>query len=174
MRNGPYNRGVSGAGGFSAALTLPTGRMVLDLDQCSVQTCTAARPIVGEPFIAALSRFLNQPRRGHLELTSAVRDAVGSHRPTHAVLGEADAIDVDRAVLTVDPLSLPGRQVECFVVDYSPASGAVRRLGEHLVGILTYAPGSKTAHEIGHIADLYLIDDLSAYSILRYIKRGGL
>ena len=156
---------------FSAALALPTGRIVLDMDECSVQACAAAHLIVGGEFINAVGRFLNQPRRGHLELTTSVRAAVSSHRPTHTDLGEADAIRVGRAVLTVDPLSLPGRQVECFVVDYTPVSGAVHRLSEHIVGILTHAPGSKTARDIGHIADLYLIDELSAYSILHYIKR---
>lgn len=145
--------------------------MVLDMDECSVQACAAAHLIVGGEFLNAVGRFLNQPRRGQRELPAAVRDAVSSHRPTHTVLGEADAIRAGRAVLTVDPLSLPGRQVECFVVDYTQVSGAVHRLSEHLVGILTHAPGSQTAHDIGHIADLYLIDELSAYSILHYIKR---
>ena len=151
-----------------AGLALPTGRMVLDVERCSVTACGAAHAIVGAAFLEAVARWVNQPRRGARDLTIPTRDALRSSLPTHTVLGPEDAINAARAVLVVDPLSLPGQQVECFVVDYSPGPGRVDRLSDHLVGVLLFEPNSPTARAIEHVADLYVIDDLSAFSIHQY------
>lgn len=142
--------------------------MVIDAERSSVTACAAAHAILGAAFIEAVTRFINQPRRGTRDLTIPTRDAVRSSLPTHTVLGPDDVINAARAVLVVDPLSLPGQQVECFVVDYSPGPGRVDRLSDHLVSVLLFEPHSPTARAIEHVADLYLIDDLSAFSIHQY------
>lgn len=151
-----------------AGLALPTGRMVIDVERCSVTVCDAAHAILGAAFLEAVARWVNQPRRGARDLTIPALDALRSCLPTHTVLGPEDSISAVRAVLVVDPLSLPGQQVECFVVDYSAGSGRVDRLSDHLVGVLLFEPHSPTARAIEHVADLYVIDDLSAFSIHQY------
>ena len=142
--------------------------MVIDAERCSITACAAAHEIVGAAFLEAVARFINQPRRGVRDLTIPTRDALRSNLPTHTVLGPDDAITATRAVLVVDPLSLPGQQVECFVVDYTVTTGRVDRLSDHLVSVLLFEPNSPIARAIEHVADLYLVDDLSAFSIHQY------
>lgn len=149
-------------------LALPTGRMVVDVEQGSVAADGAATAMLGAVFIEAVNRFVNQPRRGARDLTGPTRDALRSSLPTHTVLGPDDAITAARVVLVVDPLSLPGQRMECFVVDYSPGSRQLDQLSDHVVRVLLFEPQSRTAREIEYLSDLYLIDDLAAFSIHQY------